>query len=86
LNALQPHHDVHRSINGTDHRGDVILARQARCIENIRTGLLIGLKPLDRVLEIGPTDQVVFCPSRQRERNGESARRFRRSADSLNRQ
>src|SRR5882672_4340599 len=56
--ALQPHHDVHRTINGTDNGGDLLLISKARCIENIRTRLLIGLEPLDRILKIGPAYEI----------------------------
>ncbi len=34
-NALQSHHDIHRAIHRTDHCGNVVLAGEARRIEDI---------------------------------------------------
>src|SRR5687768_11696321 len=86
LHSLQPHHDIHRSIDGTDHRGDVIPAREARRVEHIRSGLLIGLKPLDGVLEIPAPYEIVLCPRGQHERKRKGACHLYRGTDPLDRQ
>src|SRR5207245_9234634 len=60
------HHDVHRSLH---RRGDVADRGQVPYpgrIEHVGAGLLEGLQPLDRVVQVEATVQQILGPSRDR--------------------
>src|SRR5207249_3265791 len=61
-------------VDGANHRGNLLLRRQARGIEHIRPRFLVGLQPLDGVGDIAPPDDVVLRPRGQRERERQRPR------------
>ena len=67
MHALQPHDDIDRPVDGGRDGADLIRRPQARREQNIGASLLIGLQPLDRVLQIAPPMQEILGPRRQHE-------------------
>ena len=59
-------------------RADVLDVAQARRVEHVGAGLLEGLQPRDRVVEVGAAVQEVLGARRERERERQRARRPRR--------
>ena len=58
-NPLQGQH-VDRPVHLADHLADVLETAQARGVEDVGSGLLVGLQPGDRVRQVGVTVQVVL--------------------------
>ena len=65
------HHDVQRLAHRTDDGADRRDVAKARRVEHVRAGLLEGLQPPDRVVEVEPPVQQVLRPRGQHEWNGQ---------------
>ena len=61
------HQHVDREVDRADDGADVLDRAQSRRVERVGPGLLVGLKPRDRVVEVGVTAQQVLRPRGQRE-------------------
>ena len=62
-----------RPVDGADHRLYGLARDEPRRVEHVGPGLLIGLQPGDRVVQIRTPAEKVLGPCREREREGQGA-------------
>ena len=85
MHALESHHHIDGAVDGAHHGGNVVVTRQAGCIQHASASRLISLQSPDRVFEIRLTHQIVFRTRGQGKLKGQGAYCVRRRADSLDR-
>src|SRR4051812_39308088 len=77
--------DVHGQGRRLADRPDLVHGAQSGRVEDVRAGLLVGLQPRDRVVEIRVAADVVLRAGGQHEREAECASGLRRCRDAFRR-